>query len=119
MMKITCERGLIKRTGLIGFKWTANFVFKFHNPAEPFVSRQFGSYITELRKLTGIFCYFTDWLTLQADYPDEGHICSITLTPADKDELDNYLLGKILTSLKISYREAHPKVVCQSDKGGI
>ncbi len=106
-MKITCERGLIKKTGLIGFKWSANFAFRFKNPADPNLNLQFSLLIAELRKLTWVCSAFTDWLDLQADFPNEGHICSITITSVHKDENGNYLMGKILTDLKVSYRETH------------
>ncbi len=78
-MKITCERGLIKRTGLVGFKWSASFAFKISKGT--LADGQFESHVSEVRKLTGLCSVFVSWLNQQADFPSEGEICSITLTP--------------------------------------
>lgn len=116
MMKIECSRGRVNKTGLIDFKWNAKFTFALKEPTGQAISHQFGAYVAELRRLTGIFSAFTSWLVLQADYPNEGLICSITLTANHLDENNNYLAGKIIKEMMESYRKVHPKVVCQSDK---
>jgi hypothetical protein len=115
MMKVECYR-IRQESGSLGLKWTAKFTFSMRIPIDPVVNKLIATKLNELGRLKGVFAAFNDWVILQDDYRDEGLVSSIILTPAHKDELDNYLLGKILTELKSIYREIHPKVICQNDR---
>ena len=118
MMKIACN-SIRQQNGVLKFKWTAKFSFSMRIPIDPIVNKLVVSNISELRKVSSIFLTFESWFYLQ-NYVDEGFITEIVLTDDHiEPENGNYLFGKILSELKQNFYKAHPKIACQSDKGGI